>query len=84
MLTPEAVSFGGHTGQGEGATGRDTWDMGAGPGQEPRERREQGRGRPPWRDLYRRTPDPSRAPAGALPTRPRPIQSEPGIALATG
>lgn len=55
--------------------------------QKPGQELEKGRGqRRLRRDLYRRTPVPSLAPAGepSLPTRLRPIQSEPGIALATG
>lgn len=44
-----------------------------------------GRGRPAGRDLHRRTPVPSLAPAGASRLAPaRPGQSRPGIALATG
>lgn len=58
-----------------------------GPGA-PREGRAQGRRRRAGRDLYRRTPVPSLAPAGASrldsPPPLYPIQSTPGIALATG
>lgn len=62
--------------------------VGEGPGT-PGEGRAEGRRRLAGRDLYRRTPVPSLAPAGAsrldfpLPP-PCPVQSTPGIALATG